>query len=63
MTRLFYTTLFTAITATAAHADPGHLDAAGHGHSHWLGYGILADIAAVATAMWIARALAKTKSA
>ena len=63
MTRLFYTTLFTAIAATAAHADPGHLGAAGHGHSHWLAYGILAGIVAVAAAMWIARTVAKTKEA
>jgi len=63
MTRLFTTTLFATIAATAAKADPGHLDAAGHGHSHWLAYGILAGIAAVAAAMWIARAVAKTKEA
>lgn len=63
MTRIFTTTLFTAIAATTAKADPGHLDAAGHGHSHWLAYGILAAIAAIAAGMWIAKAAAKTKNA
>lgn len=63
MTRFFATTLFTAIAATAAKADPGHLEAAGHGHSHWLGYVILAGIAAVAAGVWLARAVAKTKDA
>ncbi len=46
MTRTLLTILFTGLTATAAFADPGHLAEAGHGHSHWLGYGILVFVSA-----------------
>jgi len=33
------------VFATPALAHPGHIDAASHGHSHWLGYAILAGLA------------------
>ena len=56
MNRILLTTLFTAITATTAFADPGHLAAAGHGHSHIAAYAILFGIAAIGAGVAIARA-------
>ncbi len=62
MTRTLFTIMFTGLTAATAFADPGHLIEAGHGHSHWLGYGILVGIAAVALGKWLARFATKIKA-
>ena len=44
--------------ATSAAAHPGHIDAASHGHSHWLGYAILTGLA-----LWGAHALLSRRAA
>jgi len=53
--------LLAGLSATPALADVGHLLDAGHGHSHWGDYAILAGIAAVAAGWWLAR-LARRRS-
>ena len=63
MKRTLFTAVSTALTTTAAYADPGHIEAAGHGHSHILAYVITAGVAAVAAGIWIARATRKTTNA
>ena len=39
--RFFTVSAAVTLFATSAGAHPGHIDAASHGHSHWLGYAIL----------------------
>jgi hypothetical protein len=51
----------TAITAstTAAFADPGHLADHRHGHTHWLGYALLALAVAIPAGIAVAKRVRK----
>ena len=58
ISRFFTVSTAAILFATSAGAHPGHIDAAGHGHSHWLGYAILAGLA-----LWGAHALLSRRAA
>ena len=40
ISRFFAVSAAVTLFATSAAAHPGHIDAASHGHSHWLGYAV-----------------------
>ena len=48
-------TLLTALSATQALAHPGHLAPVGHGHSHWLEYGVLVGLAVITVGTMVMR--------
>jgi len=58
ISRFFAVSAAALFFATSADAHTGHIEAAGHGHSHWLGYAILAGLA-----LWGARALLSRRAA
>ena len=58
ISRFFTVSAAAVLFATSVQAHPGHIEASGHGHSHWLGYAILAGLA-----LWGARALLSRRAA
>ena len=58
ISRFFTVSAAVTLFATSAGAHPGHIDAASHGHSHWLGYAIVTGLA-----LWGAYALLKRRAA
>ena len=60
ISRIFALSAAAALFATTAGAHPGHVDAAGHGHSHWLGYAILAGVAVWGVRAFLSRRAARS---
>ena len=59
MIRTAIAALTTFAATTSAFADPGHLADHGHGHTHWLGYALLALAIAIPAGISIFRRIRK----
>ena len=59
MTRISLIALALGASTSVALADPGHLADHGHGHTHWLGYALLAAAVSIPAGIVLARRLCK----
>ncbi len=59
MIRTTLSALVLTASANTAFADPGHLASHGHGHTHWLGYALLAAAVSISAGIVLARRLFK----